>query len=98
MNEYVSVTVWKHSKPIDWASMQAMLTEVINQPDAQKGTTVRWFEIDENTHGSVLTYPSKESFENHTARIEAHRKESSEELGITLIDKHDGVIRAEGSN
>ena len=27
MNEYVSVTVWKHSKPIDWADMQAMLTE-----------------------------------------------------------------------
>ena len=71
MNEYVSVTVWKHSKPIDWADMQAMLTEVINQPDAQKGTTVRWFEIDANTHGSVLTYPSKEAFENHTARIEA---------------------------
>ena len=64
----------------------------------KKETTVRWFEIDENTHGSVLTYPSKEAFENHTARIEAHRKQSSENLGITLIDKHDGVIRAEGSN
>ena len=98
MNEYVSVTVWKHSKPIDWAEMQAMLTEKMNEQDAQEGTTVRSFEIDENTHGSVLTYPSKESFENHTARIEAHRKESSEELGITLIDKHDGVVRAEGSN
>ena len=98
MNEYVSVTVWKHSDPIDWANMQAMLTETMNEQGAQEGTTVRWFEIDEITHGSVLTYPSKESFENHTARIEAHRKKSSENLGITLIDKHDGVIRAEGSN
>ena len=98
MNEYVSVTVWKHSKPIEWADMQAMLTENMEDQDAQKGTTVRWFEIDENTHGSVLTYPSKEAFDNHRARIEAHRKESSEELGITLVDKHDGVIRAEGSN
>ena len=62
MNEYVSVTVWKHSEPIDWADMQAMLTENMNDQDAQKGTTVRWFEIDENTHGSVLTYPSKEAF------------------------------------
>ena len=78
--------------------MQAMLTEKMNEQDAQKGTTVRWFEIDENTHGSVLTYPSKEALENHTAMIEAHRKESSENLGITLVDKHDGVIRAEGSN
>ena len=50
MNEYVSVTVWKHSEPIDWADMQAMLTENMNDQDAQKGTTVRWFEIDENTH------------------------------------------------
>ena len=98
MNEYVSVTVWKHSKPIGWASMQAMLTETLNEPDAQKGTTVRWFEIDANTHGSVLTYPSKEAFENHRAKIEAHRKESSEDLGRTLEHKHDGVIRAEGSN
>jgi len=113
MNEYVSVTVWKHSEPIDWADMQAMLTENMNDrfrgrkrspltwgtdAHAQKGTTVRWFEIDENTHGSVLTYPSKEAFENHRAKIEAYRKESSEDLGITLENKHDGVIRAEGSN
>ena len=33
--------------------------ESLNEENAQKGTTVRWFEIDENTHGSVLTYPSK---------------------------------------
>ena len=98
MNEYVSVTVWKHSETIDWADMQAMPTETMNEQDAQKGATVRWFEIDKNTHGSVLTYPSKEAFEKHTARIEAHRKESSENLGITLVHKHDGVIRAEGSN
>jgi len=98
MNEYVSVTVWKHSKPIDWADMQAMLTEKMNEQGEQEGITVRWFEIDKNKHGSVLTYPSKEAFENHTAKIEAHRKESSENLGITLEHKHDGVIRAEGSN
>ncbi len=97
MNEYVSVTVWKHSEPIDWAEMQAMLTEKMNEQDAQEGTTVRWFEIDENTHGSVLTYPSKEAFENYTARIEAHRKESYENLGISLEYKHDGVVKAEGS-
>ena len=98
MNEYVSVTVWKHSEPINWANMQAMLTENMKDQDMPEGMTVRWFEIDENTHGSVLTYPSKEAFENHMAKLEAHRKESSENLGITLDHKHDGVIRAEGSN
>ena len=32
------------------------------------------------------------------AKLEAHRKESSENLGITLDHIHDGVIKAEGSN
>ena len=98
MIESVSVTAREHPEPIDWAEMQATPTENMEDQDAQKGTTVRWFEIDENTHGSVLTYPSKEAFENHRAKIEAYRKESSEDLGITLEHKHDGVIRAEGSN
>ena len=49
MNEYVSVTVWKHSDPIDWAKMQAMLTENMKDQDAPKGMTVRWFEIDKIT-------------------------------------------------
>ena len=98
MNEYVSVTVWKHSEPIDWADMQKMLTEKMKEQDAAQNTTVRWFAIDENTHGSVLTYPSKEAFENHRNRIESYRKESSEDLGISLEHKHEGVIRSEGSN
>ena len=78
--------------------MQPMLTENMKDQDMPEGMTVRWFEIDENTQGSVLTYPSKEAFENHMAKLEAYRKESSENLGITLDHKHDGVIRAEGSN
>ena len=49
--------------------MQALLTENMKDQDALRGTTVRWFEIDENTHGSVLTFPSKETFENHRAKL-----------------------------
>ena len=41
MNEYLSVTVWKHSDPIDWANMQAILTETMNEQGAQEGRTVR---------------------------------------------------------
>ncbi len=78
--------------------MQEMLTEKMTEDDAALRTTVRWFVIDENTHGSVLTYPSKEAFENHCAKIEAYRKEFSEDLGISLEHKHEGVIMAEGSN
>ena len=51
-----------------------MLTEYMEDQDAQKGTTVRWFEIDKNTHGSVLTYPSKDAFENIGPRLKLTEK------------------------
>ena len=50
-----------------------MLTENMKDQDMPEGMTVRWFEIDENTHGSVLTYPRKEDFENHMSKLEAYR-------------------------
>ena len=95
--KYVSVTVWKHSESIDWAKMQEMLSENMKKPVTPVGTTVRWFDIDEYTHGSVLTFASLEAFENHKSKLEANRKESSDDLGITLVHKHDGLIRAEGT-
>ena len=95
---YVSITVWKHEKSIDWNKMQAMLTENIKNPDLPKGCWIKWFDIDETTHGSIFAYPSLEAFEEHTEKREAHRKESSENLGITLIHKHDGLVKAEASN
>ena len=59
---------------------------------------IKWFDIDETTHGSIFAYPSLEAFEEHTEKRESHRKESSDNLGITLIHKHDGLVRAEASN
>jgi hypothetical protein len=38
------------------------------------------------------------AFEEHTEKREAHRKESSDNLGITLVHKHDGLVKAEASN
>ena len=52
MNEYVSVTVWKHSDPIDWADMQAMLTEIMKDQDMPEGMTVKWFETGKYTRFS----------------------------------------------
>ena len=95
---YVSITVWKHEKSIDWDKMQAMLTENIKNPDLPKGCWIKWFDIDETTHGSIFAYPSLEAFEEHTEKREAHRKESSDKLVITLVHKHDGLVKAEASN
>ena len=58
---YVSITVWKHEKSIDWDKMQAMLTENIKNPDLPKGCWIKWFDIDETTHGSIFAYPSLEA-------------------------------------
>ena len=96
--KFVSVTVWKHSVSIDWAEMQEMLTENMKKPDTPEGCAVQWFDIDEYTHGSLLIFSSSEVYKNHKTKLEAYRKESSDDLGITLIHKHDGVIRAEGAS
>ena len=45
INQYVSVTVWKWSEPLDWVKMQEEQAGYMK--DAPKGTTVRWFQIDE---------------------------------------------------
>ena len=41
--------------------MQKGLNEVMSKsvPDC----SVQWFEIDENTHGSVATFPNKEAYD-----------------------------------
>ena len=96
--KFVSLTVWKHSESIDWAEMQEMLAENIKKRFTPEGCNVQWFDIDAYNHGSVLTYPSLEVYENHKTKLEAYRKESSDDLGITRVHKHDGLIRAEGAS
>ena len=78
--------------------MQKNLNEKMNEKDIQKGTTVRWFEIDENIHSSLLTYPNKEAFEKYIAKIEAYRKESFKTKALIILHKHEGIIKAENSN
>ena len=90
INQYVSVTIWKWSEPLDWVKMQE--EQAVYMEDAPKGTTVRWFQIDEKTHGSVLTFASKEVYDNMKAEVDEHR---STQTACELIHVHEGVVKAE---
>ena len=47
---YAVMTTWKHMNPIDW---KEMASEVLS--NVPKGTTLKWFAIDEYNHGSFVT-------------------------------------------
>ena len=55
--KYAVMTTWQHKNPIDWDELKAAMCQ------SPEGTTVQWFEIDEYSRGSFVTYPSKEDFE-----------------------------------
>ena len=93
--KFIVNTAWKHDSSIDWEKMQNGLNEVMSK--SVPGCSVQWFEIDEITHGSVATFPSKEVFESMRARRESHRKEANDE-GIKMIYEVVGHVKAEGSS
>ena len=93
--KFVINTVWQHSNPIDWEKMQKMMDEALSKADSI--CSVQWFEIDEMTHGSFATFPSKEAFQNMRATRENQRKEANDR-GIKMIYEVYGYVKAEGSS
>ena len=92
---YVVNTAWKHSNPIDWDWMQKAMDEAMSKADPN--CSVQWFEIDEMTHGSFATFPSKEAFQNMRTTRENQRKEAYDR-GIKMIYEVYGYVKAEGSS
>ena len=90
INQYVSVTVWKWPEPLNWSKMQEM--QARHMKDAPKGTSVRWFQIDEKTHGSVLIFQNKEVYDSMKSEVDEHR---STQTDCELIHVHEGVVKAE---
>ena len=90
INQYISVTVWKWPLPLDWPKMQEMQSE--HMKNAPKGTVVRWFQMDERTHGSILIFGSKEVYDNFKEEINEHRTTQTE---CELIHVHEGLVNAE---
>ena len=73
--KYATNTVWKHENPIDWEGMQKEMD--ISYPNALEGTTVAWFKIDEQHHGSQSVYPREEAYKKFKAELSEYRKEAS---------------------
>ena len=92
MNEFVSITVWEWPDSLDWEKMQQM--QEGHMKDTPEGTSVRWFQINEKTHGSVLTFSSKEVYGSIKAEVNEHR---SSQTDCKLIIVYEGVVKAESN-
>ena len=92
MNEFVSITVWEWPDSLDWEKMQQM--QEGHMKDAPEGTSVRWFQINEITHGSVLTFSSKKVYDSIKAEVDEHR---STQTDCKLITVYEGVVKAESN-
>ena len=53
---YVVTSVWKHPAALDWEKMRQNMAQFKDNPHIAEA---HWYEIDETTHGSVVTYHSK---------------------------------------
>ena len=50
----------------------------------------QWYEIDETTHGSVVTYHSKEAYETNLATQKEYRAKSTSEYSIQMLHEAHG--------
>lgn len=87
---YAVMTTWKHKNPIDW---KEMASEVLS--NVPKGTTVKWFAIDEYNHGSFVTYTSKEVYDGFKAELDAKRKKDSAEKEVEMTFEAVGPINVD---
>ena len=51
--KYVVTSVWKHPDALDWEKMRQNMAQFKGNPHIAEA---QWYEIDETTHGSVVTY------------------------------------------
>ena len=57
--KYVVTSVWKHPAALDWEKMRHNMAQFKDKPHIPEA---HWYEIDETTHWSVVTYHSKEAY------------------------------------
>ena len=82
---YMVTTTWRHDKPIDKINMRKILSGLKNRNNS-KVIDVMWFEIDEVTHGSVLTYSSKEAYDEDMLA----RNKNREDSGLKILREEKG--------
>ena len=58
----------------------------------------QWYEIDETTHGSVVTYHSKEAYETNLATQKEYRAQSVKERSVQMLHEAHGECHSELSS
>jgi len=85
--KYVVTSVWKHPAALDWEKMRQNMAQFKDNPHIAEA---QWYEIDEITHGSVVTYHSKEAYEANLAFQEENRSKSTNERSIQMLHEAHG--------
>tara|TARA_B100000700_G_C14738541_1_gene711817 strand:+ start:373 stop:657 length:285 start_codon:yes stop_codon:yes gene_type:complete len=89
--KYLVTSTWKHSTKIDEEQQRAYMSVFKN---LNVHENIIWFRIDEQTHGSVAIYPSKEAYLEFKD-ANAMQRGISNELGITMTYEVEGETFAE---
>ena len=93
--KYVVTSVWKHPAELDWEKMRQNMAQFKDNPHIAEA---QWYEIDETTHGSVVTYHSKEAYEANLATQKEYRAQSAKERSVQMLHEAHGECQSELSS
>ena len=83
---YIVTTTWSHPNEINKAEMADYQK---NNSDRPEVVNIYWFEVDPKTHGSVVVYKDKASYEAALEDMQEIRKQTNE-LGIKMLHEAHG--------
>ena len=93
--KYVVTSVWKHPAALDWEKMRQNMAQFKDNPHIAEA---QWYEIDETTHGSVVTYHSKDAYETNLATQKEYRAKSVKERSVQMLHEAHGECHSELSS
>ena len=82
---FIVMTTWSHPNEINKAVMADYQK---NHSDRPEVVNIYWFEVNPNTHGSVVVYKDKASYERWLANETLNRARSNQEGMKMLHEAH----------
>ena len=83
---YIVTTTWSHPNEMNKAEMADYQK---NNSDRPEVVNIYWFEVDPKTHGAVVVYKDKASYEAALEGMQEIRKQTNE-LGIKMLHEATG--------
>ena len=93
--KYAVMTTWHHGNGLDDEKWEKMENDIMGSsgPESPEGTVLNWFQIDENSHGSVVIFPSQEAYEAFAEEMGAYRRKTRESMDINMTFEAKGPIK-----